>query len=57
MLSNMLTMESDGDLGYVDGDILIMRINCLAYMQIFCTLKGKKINDCCRQKITKDINT
>lgn len=26
-----------------------MRINCLVYVQIFCSLKGKKIKDCCRQ--------
>lgn len=26
-----------------------MRINRLVYVQIFCSLKGKKIKDCCRQ--------
>lgn len=26
---HMLTVESDGDLGYVDGAISVMRINCL----------------------------
>ena len=38
----MLTGESDGGLDYVDGGIVIMRINCLVYVQIFSSLKGKR---------------
>lgn len=42
MTYHVLTVESEGDLGYVDGGIFTRRINCLVYVQIFSSLKGRK---------------
>ena len=40
---HMLTVDSGGGLGCMDGGTFIMRINCLGvgYMQIFSSLTGK----------------